>query len=213
MKAIIEGVCSFRENEFKEHRELFQTLAHGQHPRYLFITCSDSRIVPHLVTDSGPGDLFVIRNAGNIVPPASAGPSGEAASIEYAVAVLKVKHLIVCGHSHCGAMAALFMPEHLEALPAVKGFLKHAEQVRRTMRAKYPRLEGEERVLQAVKENVLVQLGHIRSMASVSAAVKRGELQTHGWVYLMDEGEVLSYDATSRQFIPAETWLKERSPV
>jgi len=109
MRKIIEGVRSFQQHEFKENQDLFLVLAHGQSPRYLVITCSDSRVVPHLITGLGPGEIFVIRNAGNIVPPPTAGPSGEAASIEFAVDELKVKHIIVCGHSHCGAMTSLLV--------------------------------------------------------------------------------------------------------
>jgi carbonic anhydrase len=211
MKAIIEGVRSFREHGFKENQELFQVLAHGQSPRYLLITCADSRVVPNLITGLGPGDIFTIRNAGNIVPPPSAGPSGEAAAIEFAVVELKVKHIIICGHSHCGAMTSLLHRETLEKLPSVAGFLLYADQARRTVKARYPRLEGEELVTHVVKENVLVQLNHLRSTSAVSAAIRRGELQVHGWVFMIETGVVLAYDTISKQFITVEEWLRERS--
>jgi carbonic anhydrase len=211
MKAIIEGVRSFREHGFKENQELFQVLAHGQSPRYLLITCADSRVVPNLITGLGPGDIFTIRNAGNIVPPPSAGPSGEAAAIEFAVVELKVKHIIICGHSHCGAMTSLLHRETLEKLPSVAGFLLYADQARRNVKARYPRLEGEELVTQIVKENVLVQLNHLKSTSAVSAAIRRGELQVHGWVFMIETGVVLAYDTISRQFITVEEWLRERS--
>jgi carbonic anhydrase len=204
MRLIVEGVRSFREKCFKQNEELFKTLAHGQTPRYLFITCSDSRIVPNMLTGLGPGDLFAMRNVGNIVPPPGGAPSGEVATIEYAVMVLKVKHIIVCGHSHCGAMTSLFEPDRLEKLPAVADFLVHADPVRRIIRTRYPRLLGEDRVIQAVKENVLIQLNHLRNIGSVSAALRRGDLQIHGWVYLMDEGDVLYYDTAFRQFRPVD---------
>ena len=211
MKKIIEGVRSFQEHEFKKNQDLFLVLAHGQSPRYLVITCADSRVVPNLITGLGPGEIFVIRNAGNIVPPPSAGPSGEAASIEFAVIELKVKHIIVCGHSHCGAMTFLLNSECLERLPAVAGFLHFAEPARRIVKTRYPRLAGDDQVTQVVKENVLVQLDHLRSMGAVSAAIRRRELQVHGWVFMIETGEVLAYDATSKQFIPVESWLKDRS--
>jgi carbonic anhydrase len=211
MKAIIEGVCSFREHGFKDHQELFQVLAHGQSPRYLLITCADSRVVPNLITGLGPGDIFTIRNAGNIVPPPTAGPSGEAAAIEFAVVELKVKHIIVCGHSHCGAMTSLLHPEALDKLPAVAGFLLYAEQARRTVKARYPRLEGDDLVTRLVKENVLLQLNHLRSLGAVSSALRHGELQVHGWVFMIETGEVLAYDTTSRQFITVDAWLRDRS--
>ncbi len=211
MKKIIEGVRSFQEHQYKDNQDLFLVLAHGQSPRYLVITCADSRVVPNLITGLGPGEIFVIRNAGNIVPPPSAGPSGEAASIEFAVIELKVKHIIVCGHSHCGAMTSLLDPESLERVPAVAGFLHFAEPARKIVKTRYPRLRADDQVLQVVKENVLIQLDHLRSMGAVSAAIRRRELQVHGWVFMIETGEVLAYDATSKQFIPVEKWLKDRS--
>jgi carbonic anhydrase len=210
MRAIIEGVQSFREHEFRQNQELFQVLSHGQNPRYLLITCSDSRVVPNLITGLGPGDIFTIRNAGNIVPPATAGPSGEAASIEFAVVELNVKHIIVCGHSHCGAITSLLRRDSLDRLPAVAGFLQFAEQARRSVKTRYPRLEGDELINQAVKENVLVQLNHLRTLSSVAAAIRRGSLQIHGWVFMIETGEVLAYDSTSKQFVPVEQWLRDR---
>ena len=211
MKSIVEGVRSFRKECFKEHEELFKILAHGQTPRYLFITCSDSRIVPNMLTGLGPGDMFAIRNVGNIVPPPDGTPSGEAATIAYAVMVLKVKHIIVCGHSHCGAMASLFEPDLVAKLPAVADFLVHADPVRRIMKTRYTRLQGNDRVIQAVKENVLVQLNHLRNIGSVSTALRRGDLQVHGWVYLMDEGNVLYYDTAHRKFKPIDECPAELS--
>ncbi len=211
MKKIIDGVLSFQQHGFKKNQELFQVLAEGQSPRYLVIACSDSRVVPHMITGLGPGEIFVIRNAGNIVPPPTAGASGEAASIEFAVVELKIKHIIVCGHSHCGAMTSLIHPEGLERLPAVAGFLQFAEPARRIVKSRYPRLEGNDQINQVVRENVLVQLEHLRSMRAVSAAIRRRELQVHGWVFMIETGEVLAFDSTSKQFIPVEKWLQERS--
>ena len=211
MKAIIEGVRAFREHGFKENQELYQVLAHGRSPRYLLITCADSRVVPNLITGLGPGDLFTIRDAGNIVPPRTAGPSGEAAAIEFAVVELKVEHIIVCGHSHCGAMTSLLRPETLDKLPAVAGFLLYAARARRTVKARYPRLVGDDLVTQLDKENVLVQLNHLRSQSAISAALRRGELQVHGWVFMIETGEVLAYDTTSKRFITVEQWLRDRS--
>jgi carbonic anhydrase len=210
MRKIIEGVRSFQEHGFRENQEHFQVLAHGQSPRYLVITCSDSRVVPNLMTGLGPGEIFVIRNAGNIVPPPSAGPSGEAASIEFAVSELKVKHIIVCGHDHCGAMTSLLNRDSLERLPSVAAFLQFAEPAHRTIKTRYPRLKGDEQVTQLVKENVLLQLDHLRSIGSVSASIRQRELQVHGWVFIIETGEVLSYDVTSKRFIPVERWLHER---
>jgi carbonic anhydrase len=205
MQEIIEGICSFRRNYYKENAELFRHLTHGQSPPYLFITCSDSRIDPTLITDTSPGELFVLRNAGNIVPPESAGVTGEAATIEYAVIALQVKHIIVCGHSHCGAMTAVLYPEHLSQLPMVGNFLVYSEKVRKRVESKYPGLQGEDRVVAAVKENVLVQLDHLRTLSSVAWALNSGQLQLHGWIYFIETGEVQAYDDTSKQYVSLGT--------
>ena len=121
---------TFQDKVFPSQRSHFERLADGQSPSTLFITCSDSRIVPHLFTQTEPGELFVLRNAGNLVPPYTAEHSGEAATIEYAVQVLKVQDIVVCGHSHCGAITGVLRPELLEDLPAVEKWLVHAERVR-----------------------------------------------------------------------------------
>src|SRR5688572_22576048 len=127
MQKLIEGLHHFQSQIFSSQRELFERLARGQTPDALFITCSDSRINPNLITQTEPGDLFIIRNAGNIIPPHGAANGGEGATIEYAVAALGVKDIIVCGHSHCGAMKALLEPERLVNLPTVGAWLSHAE--------------------------------------------------------------------------------------
>ena len=144
MQKIIEGVCQFKQGEFDTKKQLFEQLAEGQQPLALFITCSDSRIDPNLLTQTQPGELFVIRNAGNIVPPFyGAARGGEAATIEYAVEALQVNDIIICGHSHCGAMGGLLHPEMVEQLTAVKDWLKHAEATVQTIKEKYGHLTDE----------------------------------------------------------------------
>ena len=128
MKKLIQGVHSFQTNYLSTHREMFELLSHGQHPRILFVTCSDSRIDPNLITQAEPGEMFIIRNAGNIIPPYGATNGGEGAAVEYAVRALGIKEIIVCGHSHCGAMKGLLKLDKLEAeMPIVYEWLKHAE--------------------------------------------------------------------------------------
>jgi carbonic anhydrase len=205
MLEIIAGIQSFHQNYFQANAELFRRLARGQSPPYLFITCSDSRIDPTLITNTDPGQLFVVRNAGNIVPPETAGVSGEAAAVEYGVVALKVQHIIVCGHSHCGAMTAVLHPDHLSKLPTVANFLAHAERVRKIVKHKYPGLSGDEQVIAAAKENALVQLDHLRTLPSVAAALGAGQLQLHAWVYLIETGEVHAYDRASKQYRPLGT--------
>jgi carbonic anhydrase len=201
MQKLVEGIHHFQEHVLAEKRELFARLEDGQHPLALFITCSDSRIDPSLLTQTEPGELFILRTAGNIVPPYGAVEGGEAATIEYAVSVLKVRDVIVCGHSHCGAMGALLQPESVRELPAVRRLLNHAEATRRIVAENYGHLEeGRPRLMATIEENVLVQLEHLRTHPSVAAALSRRELQLHGWVYKFETGEVFAYDPAVQQF-------------
>lgn len=202
MQKLIQGIHQFRMENFRPLKGLFEKLAKGQNPETLFITCSDSRIDPNLLTRSKPGDLFILRNAGNIVPPHGAGNGGEAATIEFAVAGLGVKDIIICGHSHCGAMQGLLKPEMMAPLPAVASWLSHAETTRRIVTDNYGHLDGERLVTATVEENVLVQLENLRTLPAVASRLVRGDLHLHGWVYKIETGEVFAYDTSSGQFIP-----------
>ena len=198
MQNLVEGVERFQSDIFPGMRELFERLVEGQHPPVLFITCSDSRIDPGLLTQTQPGELFVLRNAGNLVPPYEAMRGGEAATIEYAVNALQVKEIIICGHSHCGAMGGLLKPEKLENLPAVKEWLSHAEETERRLREKYPHVtDPAERLNIAIVQNVLVQLENLRTHPSVASAVTRGALELRGWVYKFETGEVFECQSDS----------------
>ena len=201
MQKLVTGVHHFQQHIFSTQRRLFERLVHGQNPEVLFITCSDSRINPNLMTQTEPGELFILRNAGNIVPAYGAVLGGEAATIEYAVGMLKVKDIIICGHSHCGAMRTLLTPELAERLPAVRAWLTHAEATARIIRENYGHLQDESaRITATVEENVLVQLENLRTHPSVAAALGRGELKLHGWVYKFESGQVFSFDADEGQF-------------
>lgn len=201
MQKLVEGIHQFQQHVLSKKRELFAQLENGQHPLALLITCSDSRIDPSLLTQTEPGELFILRTAGNIVPPYGAVEGGEAATIEYAVSVLKVKDIVVCGHSHCGAMGALLEPESVRELPAVRSLLAHAEATRRIIAENYGHLEeGRPRLMATIEENVLVQLEHLRTHPSVAAALSRRDLQLHGWVYKFETGEVFAYDPAMQQF-------------
>lgn len=201
MQKLVAGIHHFQANVFTSEREFFERMAHGQTPETLFITCSDSRINPNLLTNTRPGELFILRNAGNIIPPWGAANGGEGATIEYAVAVLGVRDIIVCGHSHCGAMKGLLDLDALGDLPAVRNWLGHAESTRRIMRENYEHLEGDALVTATVQENVLAQLENLRTHPTVAARLARGELRLHGWVYKIEAGEVFSYDVTQEQFV------------
>ena len=201
MQKLVEGLHRFQSELFGSHRELFERLAQEQRPEVLFITCSDSRISPNLITQTQPGDLFILRNAGNIIPPHGASNGGEAATIEFAVAGLGVSHIVVCGHSHCGAVKALLKPEDLTELPAMRGWISHAEATRQIIRDNYQHLSGEALVTAAVEENVLVQIENLRTHPVVRSRLSRGKLQLYGWVYKFETGQVFQYDSERGQFL------------
>ena len=205
MQTLIQGIHHFQQTIFDTQKHLFERLAQGQNPLALFITCSDSRIDPHLLTQTKPGDLFIIRNAGNIVPVFGAIPGGEAATIEYAVSVLKVKDIIVCGHSHCGAMHSLLHPEQLEGLNAVREWLTNAQATARIIQENYDHIsDAKDRLTATVEENVLVQLENLRTHPSVAASVSRGDLKLYGWTYELETGKVFNYDPQQSQYLPIE---------
>ena len=206
MQKLIQGIHEFQEGTFRPLQGLFESLAHGQNPETLFITCSDSRIDPNLLTKSQPGDLFILRNAGNIVPPHSGQAGGEAATIEFAVAGLGVKDIIICGHSHCGAMKGLLDESQIENLPAVGQWLSHAEATKRIIKDNYADLTGKELIDAAIEENVLVQLENLRTLPSVKSRLVRGDLRLHGCVYEIETGEVYAYDRIDGQFVPLEQY-------
>ncbi|WP_442508603.1 carbonic anhydrase [Novipirellula sp. SH528] len=214
MQKLVDGIHEFQDSYFTSHKLLFERLAQGQQPLALFITCSDSRIDPSLLTQTQPGELFIMRNAGNIVPPYGAVLGGEAATIEFAVSVLKVQDIIVCGHSHCGAMNGLLHPEAVDELPAVRAWLTHAEATSRIMKENYKHITEEApRLTATVEENVLVQLENLRTHPSVAAKLARGDLKLHGWVYKFETGQVFAYDAEKGQYLPVEETVARSSSV
>jgi carbonic anhydrase len=202
MQKLLDGIHQFQQTIFSSQRELFLRLANYQHPDALFITCSDSRINPNLITQTEPGELFILRNAGNIIPPYGAASGGEGATIEFAVAGLNVQDVIICGHSHCGAIKGLLHPDSLKDMPTVSAWLSHAEATRRIMREKYCDRTGEALLTTAVEENVLVQLDNLRTHPTVAAGLAQGKLKLHAWVYKIETGEVFAYDPERGQFIP-----------
>lgn len=203
MQKLVDGIHLFQSNIFRDHQERFERLVDGQRPLALFITCSDSRIDPSLVTQTEPGDLFIMRNAGNIVPAYGTLYGGEAATIEYAVSVLGVRDIVVCGHSHCGAMSALLNPESTEPFPAVRSWLSHAESTRRIIQENYGHLvDSHARLTATVEENVLVQLENLRTHPSVAASLGRNDLKLHGWVYKFETGQIFAYDPSANEFLP-----------
>lgn len=205
MQQLVQGIHRFQDHVFTSQRELFARLTKGQQPLALFITCSDSRVCPNLLTQTKPGELFILRTAGNIVPPYGAVFGGEAATIEYAVSVLKVRDIVICGHSLCGAMDALLHPEALEKLPSVKAYLQHAEATKRIVEDNYPHVaDPQRRLTLTIEENVLVQLENLRTHPAVASALFRKQLSLHGWVYKFETGSVFAYSADEGQFLAIE---------
>ncbi|MDZ4835929.1 MAG: carbonic anhydrase [Candidatus Melainabacteria bacterium] len=204
MLKLINGLHHFQSEIFASQKELFERLAGGQNPDALFITCSDSRINPNLITQTDPGDLFILRNAGNIIPPYGAANGGEGATIEFAVTGLGVKDIIVCGHSFCGAMKGILHPENLVDMPAVAAWLSHAEATRMTIKENYAKhVHSEDELLNiTIQENVLVQLENLRTHPAVSARIAGGTLNLHAWTYKIETGEVFSYQPAEGQFLP-----------
>ena len=201
MRKLIDGIHSFQANHFARRRERFERLAEGQHPEALFITCSDSRINPNLITQTEPGELFIIRNAGNIVPPFGAANGGEGATIEFAVVGLGIQDIIVCGHSHCGAMKGLLHPDALHAMPTMSAWLAHAEATRWIARQKYVDLPDDAMLNVTIQENVLIQLENLRTHPAVAAGLASGKLKLHGWVYKIETGQVFAFDPECSQFV------------
>ncbi|MGX1175466.1 carbonic anhydrase [Pseudomonas fluorescens] len=199
MKALIEGFLKFQQEVFPQRTDLFKHLATTQHPGTLFITCSDSRVVPELLTQQEPGELFVIRNAGNIVPSYSPHPGGVSATVEYAVAVLGVRDIVICGHSDCGAMTAVAKCACMDHLPAVSGWLQHAESAR-VINESRSHVDDAAKVSSMVRENVIAQLANIQTHPSVRLAQEKGLLNLHGWVYDIETGSIDALDTDNRSF-------------
>jgi carbonic anhydrase len=201
MEKVLKGLVRFQKKVFAKKEKLFASLSKQQNPSVLFITCSDSRIDPSLLTQTDPGDIFIIRNAGNLIPTYGAAIGGSTATIEYGVSVLQVKDIIVCGHTDCGAMKGLLHPEKLQDLPAVKAWLQHAETTVRIVKDHCAHLKGDELFAATIRENVLVQLDHLRTHPAVATRLRQGDLRLHGWVYSIGTGEVWVYDFEKKEFV------------
>jgi carbonic anhydrase len=203
VKQIINGVLKFQREVFPSQKALFQQLSNSQRPQAMFIGCSDSRVVPELFTQQGPGDLFVVRNAGNIVPPYAIAPGGVSASIEYAVAVLGVPDIVICGHSGCGAMSAILRgSEQLKELPEVSRWLSFANAATKVIAEQHAAKDEQTKLDILVRENVLAQLVNLLTHPVVANAVRSKEVRLHGWVFDIATATVTTYDADAGEFVP-----------
>ncbi|BCQ34808.1 MULTISPECIES: carbonic anhydrase [Erwinia] len=200
MQHIIEGFLNFQKDIFPEQKELFRSLASSQNPKALFISCSDSRLVPELVTQQDPGQLFVIRNAGNIVPSFGPEPGGVSATIEYAVVALGVTDIVICGHSNCGAMKAIATCQCLDPMPAVAHWLHYSDAAKAVVEKKTYATE-EDKVNAMVQENVIAQLNNIKTHPSVAVGLRNNALRLHGWVYDIESGAIRALEKDTKEFV------------
>lgn len=207
MQKLIAGVHEFRQKEFGRFKALFRRLSReGQNPHTLFITCSDSRVLAELMTQSQPGDLFVVKNAGNIVPAASVkgDTNSTAAAIEFAVDGLKVTDVVICGHTQCGAMHALVERNvDPDRMPHLARWIESAAPVRRVLDERYQHLTAtEDRVTAAAEENVLFGLENLRTYPCVARRLEEGSLQLHAWFFKIASAELFAFDPEAQQFAP-----------
>lgn len=210
MNELIGRVFGFEKTIFPNSGELFAKLSsQGQAPKALMISCADSRVVPEQILQAAPGDLFVCRNAGNIVPPFATMNGGVSSTVEYAVAALQVRDIIVCGHSDCGAMKALNDPALVEGMPNVAAWLRHGAAAAHVVSSCCPDISGPERVRALSLENIVAQIAHLRTHPSVAAAIARGEMALHGWFVDINAGQVLGLDGQTGKFVP----MREDRPL
>jgi carbonic anhydrase len=204
MPKFAAGVVRFQKDVYPQKKDLFEKLAHGQSPEALFITCSDSRIETAMITQTDPGELFICRNAGNIVPPHTNHTGGMTASIEFATAALQVPHIVVCGHTECGAMKGAMNPEGLDALPHVREWLSYARAAVQVVDTLGADLDEDARMRMLLEQNVILQLQHLKTHPAVAARLAKGDVKLHGWVYDIKTGEVQAYDEERGVFASVE---------
>ena len=202
MQQILEGLARFQRDVWPRHRALFAKLAKNQEPKALFITCSDSRVVPNLLVQADPGDLFILRNAGNIVPAAHHGSDETAASVEYAVEALGVRDIVICGHSDCGAMKGILHPEKVAAMPSVASWVRHAEVAKNEVERLYPDVDDATKLELTVEQNVIAQVKNLLTHSFIRKHVENREVEIYGWVYDIRTGMVRGLNEEGTDFLP-----------
>lgn len=195
VKKILGGVSYFQKHVYPQHQDLFEKLAVEHQPEALFITCADSRIDPCMLTQTKPGELFICRVIGNVVPPYPHSIGGVSSTIEYAVGVLRVPTVIICGHTDCGVIKGALNPKALEDYPNVSYWLGYAKVKRSKIN---PTVKT---VTKSVESNVIAQLKNLRTHPTVAKRLKAGDLTLHGWVYHIGSGKVTAYDEKRKKFI------------
>ena len=206
MQKLLDGILTFRREDFESHKDLFQNLKESQHPHTLFITCSDSRIDPNMITGALPGELFIVRNIANIVPPYRETVEYVATTsvIEYAVLVLNIENIIVCGHSNCGGCAASLKEiGNEDNLPHTRRWLELIKPVRDRVIERVSVQEPEARAWMMEQGNVLEQLKHLGTYPYIVERVNEGKLKLNGWYYIIETGEIYIYNPEKEGFILA----------
>jgi carbonic anhydrase len=204
MKNLLKGYLHFRKDVFPQMKNHFHLLAESQAPDVLFITCADSRVVPNLILQTEPGDLFISRNVGNVVPPSGETPGGITSTLEYAVEVLKVRHVIICGHSDCGAVKAVLDKKNLSRLPITEKWLKYVEAAWQYRDPSDPLGDHKAEHTALIHANVIAQLHNLKTHPEVASGLSKGTLQVHGWYYDIMTGTIEAYDENSRKFVLLE---------
>lgn len=204
MNPFVNGYRKFRSEVYPRLAGKYHSLAKSQKPSALFITCSDSRVVPSAFTQTVEGELFQCRVVGNLIPAHGSTAGGVSSAIEYATMVLEVPHIIVCGHSDCGAMRAFQHPEKLENLKSVRSWIEHADSAITLAKDQFGHLHGDQFLAALTKENVIAQLANLKTHPSVASRLRKGTLQVHGWYYDIGEGTVEAYDADRGIFLPLD---------
>jgi len=206
MKKLIKGLHKFQTQVFPIKKDFFENLVKGQNPEVLFITCSDARINPNLVTLADPGEIFILRNAGNIIPSYGAGGSEEA-TIEFAIAKLKIKDIVICGHSYCGALEAATQLDTLKETPSLYSWIqRNIEPTVNLVKTNYTNGDQDNFLNILTQEHVLKQIENLKSHPVVNQAISENCLALHAWVYKFETGEIFSFDATEGQFNLLNSW-------
>ena len=200
---IVQGVKKFQTEVYPAHRQMFENLKSKQQPLAMFVTCADSRVVPHLFTQTGPGDIFNDRNPGNLIPRYGEFVGGVSSGIEYGMLVLKVPLVIICGHTDCGVMKSLLHSEQVHDLPAVQEWMRHASEARHRVMRDHSAATEAEKLRLITEYNVLAQIEHLKSHPSVQSRVTRGEVDIRGWVYDIGDGSIWAADPETGQFARA----------
>lgn len=203
MNKMLEGILEFREKDFAEYRTLFEGLGRKQNPHTLFIGCSDSRVVPNLITKTLPGELFMVRNIANIVPHYRQSEEflATTSAIEYAVQILDVENIVVCGHSNCGGCAALYFSDHdLEKIPHTKKWLELAHPVKEKIMLQFPDKENPAREWLTEQLNIVEQMKHLYSYPFINKKLEENKINIYGWYYLIERGEIFNYNDSKHIF-------------